>query len=153
MMANGRILNGANMMENENHAATLEAAGWKPRDLSGFIGLVGPLWTRREAEAWAYGLQMDAKHLNPAQRVHGGALMTLMDHAISSVAWEVGGRSHCVTIQMDSQFLGAVLQGQFVEVRVHITRQTGSLCFARAEMTTGAQLIMSSQAILKKLQG
>lgn len=140
-------------MEDASDAACLEAAGWKSRDLPGFIGLVGPLWTRRETEAWAYGLRMEAKHLNPAQRVHGGALMTLIDHAISSVAWEVSGRKPCVTIQMDSQFQGAALEGQFVEVRVQVTQQTGSLCFARAEMTVGAQLVMSAQAILKKLAG
>lgn len=138
-------------MEDAFDTASLEAAGWKRRDRPGFIGLVGPLWTRRETEAWAYGLRMEAKHLNPAQRVHGGALMTLMDHAISSVAWEASGRKPCVTIQMDSQFQGGALEGQFVEVRVQVTQQTGSLCFARAEMTAGAQLIMSAQAILKKL--
>lgn len=131
----------------------LEAAGWKSHELPGFIGLVGPLWTRREDDTWAYGLRMEAKHLNPAQRVHGGALMTLMDHAISSVAWESSGRKPCVTIQMDSQFQGAALQGQFVEVRVWVTNQTGSLLFARAEMVAGEQLIMSSQALLKKLSG
>ena len=131
----------------------LEAAGWKSRELPGFIGLVGPLWTRREDDTWAYGLRMEAKHLNPAQRVHGGALMTLMDHAISSVAWESSGRKPCVTIQMDAQFQGAALQGQFVEVRVWVTNQTGSLLFARAEMVAGEQLIMSAQALLKKLSG
>lgn len=140
-------------MEHASDTASLEAAGWKSRELPGFIGLVGPLWMRREAETWAYGIQMEAKHLNPARRVHGGALMTLMDHAISSVAWEACDRKPCVTIQMDSQFQGAALQGQFVEVRVQVTHQTGSLCFARAEMTTGAQLVMSAQAILKKLTG
>lgn len=140
-------------MEDADDVAGQVAAGWKSRELPGFIGLVGPLWTRREGETWAYGLRMEAKHLNPAQRVHGGALMTLMDHAISAVAWEACERRPCITVQMDTQFLGAALQGQFVEVRVKLTQQTGSLCFARAEMTTGTQLVMSAQAILKKLAG
>lgn len=140
-------------MDNPRDTATPESNGWMPRNLPGFIGLVGPLWTRRENDTWAYGLRMEAKHLNPAQRVHGGALMTLMDHAISSVAWESSGRKPCVTIQMDSQFQGAALQGQFVEVRVWVTNQTGSLLFARAEMVAGEQLIMSAQALLKKLSG
>ena len=30
--------------------------GWKPRTLPGFAGLVGPLWTRKEDDGWAYGL-------------------------------------------------------------------------------------------------
>lgn len=92
-----------------------------------------------------------AKHLNPAGRVHGGALMTLLDHAVSAVAWEAAGRVPCVTLQLDSQFLGAALAGQFAEVRVGIVRQTGSLVFARADLTAAGEPLMIAQAILKKL--
>ncbi len=132
---------------------TLVAGGWKERALPGFMGHAGPLWTRREGDAWAYGMRLEDKHLNPAGRVHGGALMTLLDHAVSAVAWEAAGRVPCVTLQLDSQFLGAALAGQFAEVRVGIVRQTGSLVFARAELAANGEPLMIAQAILKKLAG
>lgn len=139
-------------MQTGSEADSLERDGWKPRELPGFIGLVGPLWTRRDGDAWRYGLRMASKHLNPARHVHGGALLTLMDHAISSVAWEHCRRTPCVTVQLDSQFQGSVKEGAFVEVRVHITQEAKSLCFARAEMHEGSRLVMTAQSILKKLQ-
>ena len=65
------------------------ADGWRERAASGFIGLTGPLWTRREADGWGYGFVAEARHANPAGIVHGGMLVTLVDHAIATVAWEL----------------------------------------------------------------
>jgi acyl-coenzyme A thioesterase PaaI-like protein len=132
-------------------SVTLQALGWKPRDLPGFIGLSGPLWTRREGETWAYGLLVEERHLNPAGRAHGGALMTLVDHAISSVAWEISGRRPCVTLQMDCHFVAALTPGQFAEVRVDITHQTGGLVFAKGLMSAGDSPVLTAQAVLRKL--
>jgi len=129
----------------------LESAGWKPRTLPGFIENAGPLWTRREADGWAYAFVCEARHLNPAQRVHGGALMTLLDHAISSVAWEATGRRPCVTLQLDSQFLAAVEAGQFAEARARVTHQTRGLVFMQGTVSVGAQDVLVAQAILKIL--
>lgn len=138
-------------METSTGIDPLERDGWTSRELPGFIGLAGPLWTRRDGDAWLYGLRMGSQHLNPARLVHGGALLTLMDHAISSVAWEYCQRKPCVTVQLDSQFLGSVKEGAFVEVHVHITQETRSLCFARADMREGSRLVMTAQSILKKI--
>lgn len=130
---------------------TLASQGWKARELPGFIGLSGPLWTRREGESWAYGLLVEGRHLNPAGRAHGGAIMTLVDHAISSVAWENSGRSSCVTLQMDCHFLASLEPGQFAEVRVDITHQTGGLVFARGLLSAGGTPVLTAQAVLRKL--
>jgi acyl-coenzyme A thioesterase PaaI-like protein len=127
--------------------------GWKPRELPGFIGLAGPLWTRREGETWAYGLWVEERHLNPAGRAHGGALMTLMDHAISSVSWESTGRKPCVTLQMDCHFVAGLSPGQFAEVRAEIVQQTGGLVFAKGLMSAGGSVVLTAQAVLRKLAG
>lgn len=132
-------------------AAQLGAEGWKPRELPGFIGTAGPLWTRREGDVWAYGLLVEDRHLNPAGRAHGGALMTLVDHAVSAVAWETCQRQACVTVQMDCQFFAALQPGQFAEVRADVTHQTGSMVFAAAILTVRGKPFLSCKAILKKL--
>ena len=48
--------------------------GWKPRTLPGFMGLVGPLWTKRQGASWNYGIVAEERHTNPAGIVHGGML-------------------------------------------------------------------------------
>lgn len=131
----------------------LEAEGWKPRELGGFMGAAGPLWTRREAQGWRYGLLVEARHLNPAGAMHGGALVTLFDHVVSTVAWEACGRQACVTLQLDSQFLAAVKVGQFVEAGASVEHRTRGLMFMRGQLSAGGQTVLSGQAILKVMSG
>ncbi len=138
-------------MTNEHTRQRLEAAHWTQRTLKGFIEQAGPWSTRREDGGWAYGLLCDATHLNPAARMHGGALVTLLDHAISTVAWEACDRAPCVTLQLDTQFLGAVREGQFAEARASVSHKTGSLVFMRGAVTVDGEPVLMAQAILKVL--
>lgn len=136
-------------MTSQDPTSQLESHNWSVRALSGFIETAGPLWTRREGDAWAYGILCTARHLNPAGVVHGGALLTLMDHAISAVAWEASERAPCVTVQLDTHFVGAVRDGQFAEARAEVSHRTRSLIFMRGTVTAQGHLVLSSQAVLK----
>jgi len=130
----------------------LVAQGWKQRELPGFIGTAGPLWTRREEAGWAYGFLAGPEHLNPAGLVHGGALVTLVDHAVSTVAWEACGRAPCVTLQLDTHFIGAARESQFIEARAEVTRRAGSTLFMRGLLQVAGETVLSAQAIMKKVQ-
>jgi len=127
--------------------------GWKPRTLAGFFGLVGPLWTRREDAGWAYAFVAEDRHTNPAGAVHGGMLTTLLDHALSAIAWEASERRPCVTIQLDVQFLAAVHPGQFVVARGRIVRKTGSLVFMQGSLHVEGAEVAAASMILKVLGG
>lgn len=77
--------------------------------------------------------------------------MTLMDHAISTVAWEASSRTPCVTIQFDSRFFSAASVGTFISVNAKVVKATGSLVFAQAHMQQGDCLLMNAQAVLKRM--
>ena len=123
--------------------------GWKARDLPGFFGLVGPLWTRKEGDAWAYGCLAEGRHANPAGLVHGGMLSTLLDHTLSAIAWEANARKPCLTVALDVQFLGPARPGEFVEARGHIVRQASSLVFTRGDLRVRDRPVAAATAILK----
>ncbi len=129
----------------------LSTSGWKPRTLDGFIGSVGPLWTRKENDSWAYGFVSTSQHINPAGIVHGGLLMTLIDHALSAIAWEDAGRRPCVTIQIDVRFLTAVRPQTLIEARGRVVRRTAALSFTDGNLTVGAEVVATASAILKIL--
>lgn len=129
----------------------LEAAGWKRRELSGFAGLTGPLWTRKDDDAWVFGLLAEAKHANPAGIVHGGMLATLLDHTLSVLAWEANGRVPCVTVGLDVQFLAPATPGDFIEARGRIVRRTASLAFAQGTLAVADAPIATASAIIKVL--
>lgn len=126
-------------------------SGWHPRKLSGYMNLIGPLWARQENAGWAYGLLATQQHLNPAGIVHGGLLATLLDHSLSLIAWEGLGRETCVTVQMDTQFLSAARDSQFIEARGRIVRATSSLVFMQGHLSHADRTIASASALLKRL--
>lgn len=126
-------------------------SGWKSRALDGFVGSIGPLWTRKEIDTWAYAFVPTSQHINPAGIVHGGFLMTLIDHALSAIAWENAGRRPCVTIQIDVRFLTAVQPHTLVEARGRVVRRTATLSFTDGNLTVGAEIVAAASAILKIL--
>lgn len=134
------------------NASTLEADGWKLRSLPGYVGLIGPLWTKKESTGWAYGILTDTQHLNPAGIVHGGLLMSLMDHALSSIAWESVDRQTCVTLQMDTKFIASASAHQFLKVTGRITGATATMVFASGELSVDDRTLMSASALLKILR-
>ncbi|EHK63005.1 PaaI family thioesterase [Achromobacter arsenitoxydans] len=125
--------------------------GWRKKVLPGFAGLIGPLWVRKEADGWAYGLQATADHLNPAGVVHGGLLTALLDHGLSAIAWEALGRRACVTVQLDTHFLATAREGQFLEVRGRVVRATASLVFMQGELSVAGEVVATGVAVLKAL--
>ena len=136
-------------MPTEDTVRQLEAQHWKQRALPGFMGVAGPLWSRREGGSWAYGLLLAHSHLNPAGVAHGGALLTLIDHVMSTVAWEASARTPCLTLQIDTQLLAPARAGQFVEARAQVVRRTHSLLFMQGSVTLDDAPILVAQAILK----
>ena len=123
--------------------------GWKPRTLPGFFDLVGPLWTKKEGDSWVYGIVAADKHVNPAGIVHGGMLATLLDHALSAIAWEANDRKPCITVALDVHFLAPARPGQFIAARGRIVRQASSLVFMQGNLTVDGDEIATACTILK----
>ena len=134
-----------------NAEANLLSRGWKKRSLGGFIDCAGPLWTCKEESGWAYGILAEDRHLNSARMVHGGLLGTLMDHALSSIAWEASGRRKCVTLQMDMHFLAPASTGMFIEARGRVIHDTASTLFMQGMLTVESRPVTSAQALMKIL--
>ena len=122
--------------------------GWTPRTLPGFAGLVGPLWTRREGDGWAYAILVEDRHSNPAGLAHGGLVSTLADHALSVVAWEANARRPCITVALDVRFLAPARPGDLLVARGRVVRQTGSLAFLDGRVSLGDADIATATAIM-----
>jgi len=122
---------------------------WKPRTLDGFVGLIGPLLTRREGDAWAYAIRTEAKHTNPAGIVHGGLLTALLDHALSVIAWEANERRACITVALDVHFLAAARPGDLVVARGRVVRTSASLVFMQGSLTVDDKEVATGKAIMK----
>lgn len=132
------------MSSNEIIAAP---ADWTRREMKGIPASLGALWTKRDDSGFRYAIQLDASHANAQGMVHGGVLMTFMDHALSLLIWEASGRAMCSTVHLDSHFLKAVRPPAFVELDGEIRKQGRSLAFARGVLRVDGIDVMEATGV------
>ncbi|HZH55898.1 MAG TPA: PaaI family thioesterase [Burkholderiaceae bacterium] len=128
-----------------------DSVAWREHQPSGLMSTLGPLLSRREADEWVYGMRVDARHLNQAGLVHGGTLTTLMDHALSTIAWQHAGKSPCLTVQLNTNFLSGAQNGQLLVARGRVTHSTGSMVFLDGSIQADGTLVATGQAIMRRL--
>jgi acyl-coenzyme A thioesterase PaaI-like protein len=121
--------------------------GWTRREMKGIPASLGALWTQRDDKGWHYAVQLDESHANAQGLVHGGVLMTFMDHGLSLLVWEAAGRSMSSTIQLDSHFLNAVRPPAFIELHGQILRQGRSLALARGVLRADGKDVMEATGV------
>ncbi|GJE57658.1 MULTISPECIES: PaaI family thioesterase [Methylobacterium] len=136
------------MAEERNDTAFPQ--GWTPFEDPGFIALTGPVYHRDGRKAFAF--QAEPKHGNLVGIVHGGMLVTFADRALSIVAMEAMDGAGCVTIEMNTQFVGAAKIGDVVETVPEVVRKTSSLVFVRAILTCEGRPLASISGIWKVLK-
>ena len=112
---------------------------------------VGPVYEAGEKGAKRFGLRVDKRHVNMNGVVHGGMLMTFADAAMGQAAWDACDHADCVTLNMQSQFLGPAREGDWIEVAPVLTRRTRSLIFLRGDFTVDGAAVYSVSSVWKIL--
>lgn len=128
------------------------ASGWQPYSDDGFIGLIGPLWTREEAGMPRFGFLADRRHRNRRGVVQGGMLMTFADRAIGMTVYHAIGKQPEATIQLDIHFVDAVRIGEFVEAHCDVVRRTRSVVFTSATLVAGGRTVATAHGVWKILK-
>ena len=127
------------------------AAGWEPYRDEGFIGLVGPFWTREADGTHFYAFTAEAKHHNRRGVVQGGMLMTFADRSMGMTCWYANERQPQATVQLDMHFIDAVQIGEFVEAKCRVVRRTRSLIFMSADLVVGTRVVATASGVWKTL--
>jgi acyl-coenzyme A thioesterase PaaI-like protein len=127
------------------------AAGWEAYSDEGFIGLVGPFWTRPSGDSFRYAFMAERKHHNRRGIVQGGMLMTFADRAMGMTCWYANERQPQATVQLDVHFVDAVQIGEFVEASCRVVRRTRSMIFMSAELVVGPRVVATANGVWKTL--
>jgi uncharacterized protein (TIGR00369 family) len=129
------------------------ADGWEAIvNHTAFGDLVGPIWRREDGEGDRYGFVVAPKHLNRAGNLHGGMLMTLADQSMAMTARKVTGAKRHATIELNTQFVGGVRLGDFVEAQPEVVRATRSVVFMQVKMFVADRIVVSANGIWKILE-
>ena len=124
------------------------AAGWEPYRDEGFIGLVGPFWTRQGNGTPLFAFRAEPKHHNRRGVVQGGMLMTFADRTMGLAAYQAV-KQGVVTIQMDSQFIDTARIGELLLSQPRVVRGTKSVVFMSTEVKVGERCIILANAVFK----
>lgn len=127
--------------------------GWTKREETGFMDLVGPVWSKREGDERRYGFVAQARHLNRGGVVHGGMLMAFADQTLGMTSSRATAGRRQVTVQLDTHFMAAVREGEFVEARCRVVRQTRTLVFLTCTLTVGERVATTASGVWKVLGG
>lgn len=123
------------------------AADWTRREMKGIPASLGALWTQRAEDGWRYAVQLDESHANAQGFIHGGVLMTFLDHAMSLLIWEAAGRAMTSTVHLDSHFLSAIRPPAFVELDAEILKQGRTTVFARGVLRVDDKAVMEATGV------
>ena len=116
-----------------------------------FEVFVGPAYQEGAPGERCYAFQIDARHVNRRDVVHGGMLLTFADLALGAAAWDLTDRAPCVTLSMQTEFLKPARIGDIVEVRPRCLRRTRALLFLRGDFTVEGEAIFAAQSVWKLL--
>ena len=129
-------------------------AGFKlmlPND--GFMANNGPYYLRRIPEGgYDYGFQSDARHKNPNNVLHGGAIVGFLDTIMGHFAASSAKRP-TATIGFDCRFLAGAPPGSWIEGRVIMRRLTRTLAFVDGEAWTSGTLLVTASGIFRVFEG
>jgi acyl-coenzyme A thioesterase PaaI-like protein len=113
----------------------------------GFVGLIGPFYSRVTADGAEIAVHCQDKHRNRIGVVHGGLLMTFADRALVVGAQSLGGVVVGVTVQLDMQFITTARVGDVVVARPVLAPGTRSLQFLRTDLTVGSTVVARASGI------
>jgi uncharacterized protein (TIGR00369 family) len=127
---------------------------WELSDSSRFNGqAMGRLIVRDDGDGKAR-LRMfpERRHSNLMDKVHGGAILTLIDIAIFAGSHMLGQLEvgAAVTLDMSVQFMGAGRIGLPLDAEVEQLRETRRLLFLRGLVVQEGDLVASFAATIRK---
>ena len=129
-----------------------EFAGWYHWSHDPFENGAGPFFMRRDGEGrFVSAFRAEQRHMNGAGFMHGGCLMTFADFALFAIATDELRGDMAVTMNLSSDFLGAVQPGALVEARGEVTRGGGKTIFVRGMITGDGKPALSFTGIIRRL--
>ena len=109
-----------------------------------------PLYSRAAGETVVLGLRAGEAHTNSRGFVHGGLITSLADVAMGlSCARRLGDLPSLVTVNLNVDFMGSALMGQWLEFDTVFVRPGSTLCFAQAFVTADGQPCARANAVFR----
>ena len=109
----------------------------------------GPVFEKFEDDgSWIRGFRVLEKHCNPLNILHGGMTATFADILVGTATFRTGVGG-CVTVSLNTNYVGAAKLGEWVTGYAVVVRKTKSLVFLSFDIVSGERAVASGTAIFK----
>jgi len=116
-------------------------------DTSGFGAYAGPVF--RDGDRFTF--EIAEHHLNGADRLHGGMMMTLAAIVLADVAKEAArakdAQAEVRALSLNCDFVSAGEKGETIEGRAEVTRATRTVLFISGELRAGDRILMTATGV------
>ena len=138
-------------MSSENQTNIPE--GFEPISSSNNFGSNnGPIFEKKNGDGtWARGFLVEEKHINQANVLHGGMLMTFADIVLARGILEQF-EPPFVTVRLCTDFISPALKGNWVEGTARVTGEQNDLVNVIGEFTSRGKTIGTASAVFKLLR-
>ena len=115
-----------------------------------FVGLLGPLWYKKESDRVRIGLPLEPRHGNPMGWAHGGLLVTVADMVMGvGSGFATGILWPHPTVSLGSEFVRGAKLGHWLEGSARIARRTINFCFATCDLVCGGEIVLVASGVFK----
>lgn len=115
-----------------------------------FVGLLGPLWYKKESDKVRIGLPLEPRHGNPMGWAHGGLLVTVADMVMGvGSGFATGILWPHPTVSLSTEFVRGAKLGQWLEGSARIARRTINFCFASCDLVCGGEIVLVASGVFK----
>ena len=116
-------------------------------DTSGFGSYAGPVF--RDGDAFTFAIA--DHHLNGADRLHGGMMMTLAAIVLADVATEAARakepQAEVRALSLNCDFVSAGEKGETITGHAEVTRATRTVLFISGELRAGDRILMTATGV------
>lgn len=125
---------------------------WEIKDKTRFNAVLGDLAVRRDGDRARLRLFPQPTHANLGDKVHGGALLTLIDVGLFVAPLALGDERspRGVTVELSTQFMGAADINSPIDMIVEVTRETGRMIFLRGTVEQAGNMVASFMGLIRK---
>lgn len=132
--------------------AEIISAGWTIMEDTGFLGHVGPVYTKQCDDILRSAFLGEDKHRNRRDVVQGGMIMTFADRGLALAGRRAIDNGPQATLQLDTHFISPGHLGEFIECASTVVRKTKTLMFISGVIFCGDRLIATANGIWKILK-
>ena len=126
---------------------------WVEGGVDPFEDVIGPFYIKKmDNGSFETACEVKAINANSSGSCHGGYLMAFADFSLFAFAGDCfGGEVSGVTVSLNNDFLSAAYVGEVMIGRGEISKETGSMIFARGGLYVGERCVLTFSGVIKKL--